>query len=99
MRPASPRIHNAILLLARKEPVASVKDPSEINFDFAKIRAQPAGGARRPREQQKAIDEAKNRTAATPKENARRRHLMAKPRQAVAPEKAGDAAAGPAAKM
>jgi len=86
-------------LLQMKNVVVSFdKDPNEINFDFAKIQAQPAAGQLTP-EQQKAIEETKNKNAEIAKENLRRADLNAKLRQADALEKAGDAATDPAAKM
>src|SRR3954447_20210387 len=75
------------------------KDPNEINFDLAKIAQQPAAGGGLTPEQQKAIDEAKNKNAEIAKENLRRADLNTKLRQADALEKAGDAAPDPAAKM
>jgi tetratricopeptide (TPR) repeat protein len=89
-------------LLQMKNVVVSFdKDPNEINFDFAKIAQQPAaaGGAGLTPEQQKQIEEAKNKNAEIAKENLRRADLNAKLRQADALEKAGDAAPDPAAKM
>jgi len=75
------------------------KDPNEINFDLAKIAQQPAAPGALTPEQQKAIDEAKNKNAEIAKENLRRADLNAKLRQADTLEKAGDAATDPAAKM
>jgi tetratricopeptide (TPR) repeat protein len=86
-------------ILQMKNVVVSFdKDPNEIDFDLAKIAQQPAAGGLTP-EQQKAIDEAKNKNAEIAKENMRRADLNAKLRQADALEKAGDAATDPAAKM
>jgi tetratricopeptide (TPR) repeat protein len=80
--------------------VSFEKDPNEINFDLAKIAQQPAaGGTGLTPEQQKQIDEAKNKNAEIAKENLRRSDLNAKLRQADTLEKAGDAAPDPAAKM
>ena len=89
------------MLVNMKNVVVSFdKDPNEINFDLAKIAQQPAaGGAGLTPEQQKAIDEAKNKNAEIAKENARRADLNGKLRQADSLEKAGDAATDPAAKM
>ena len=88
-------------ILQMKNVVVSFdKDPNEINFDLAKIAQQPAaGGVGLTPEQQKAIEEAKNKNAEIAKENMRRADLNAKLRQADALEKAGDAATDPAAKM
>jgi tetratricopeptide (TPR) repeat protein len=87
-------------LIQMKNVVVSFdKDPNEINFDLAKIAQQPAAGVGLTPEQQKAIEEAKNKNAEIAKENARRSDLNGKLRQADALEKAGDAAADPAAKM
>jgi tetratricopeptide (TPR) repeat protein len=87
-------------ILQMKNVVVSFeKDPNEINFDLAKIAQQPAAGGGLTPEQQKAIDEAKNKNAEIAKENLRRADLNAKLRQADALEKAGDAATDPAAKM
>ena len=87
-------------LIQMKNVIVSFdKDPNEINFDLAKIAQQPAAGGGLTPEQQKAIDEAKNKTAEIAKENLRRADLNANLRQADALEKAGDAATDPAAKM
>src|SRR3954447_5259210 len=87
-------------LVQMKNVVVSFdKDPNEINFDLAKIAQQPAAGGGLTPEQQKAINEAKNKNAEIAKENLRRADLNAKLRQADALEKAGDAAPDPAAKM
>ena len=87
-------------LMNMKNVVVSFdKDPNEINFDLAKIAQQPAAGGGLTPEQQKQIDEAKNKNAEIAKENARRSDLNAKLRQADALEKAGDAATDPAGKM
>ena len=87
-------------LIQMKNVVVSFeKDPNEINFDLAKIAQQPAAGGGLTPEQQKAIEEAKNKNAEIAKENARRAGLNEKLRQADALEKAGDAATDPAAKM
>src|SRR3954462_3261442 len=75
------------------------KDPNEINFDLAKIAQQPAAGGGLTPEQQKAINDAKNKNAEIAKENLRRSDLNAKLREADTLEKAGDAAPDPAAKM
>jgi len=75
------------------------KDPNEINFDLAKIAQQPAAGGGLTPEQQKQIEEAKNKNAEIAKENLRRADLNAKLREADALEKAGDAATDPAGKM
>ena len=75
------------------------KDPNEINFDLAKIAQQPAAGGGLTPEQQKQIEEAKNKNAEIAKENLRRADLNAKLREADTLEKAGDAAPDPAAKM
>src|SRR4051812_33928135 len=79
--------------------VSFEKDPNEINFDLAKIAQQPAAGGGLTPEQQKAIDEAKNKNAEIAKENLRRADLNTKLREADALEKAGDAATDPAGKM
>jgi tetratricopeptide (TPR) repeat protein len=87
-------------LMNMKNVVVSFdKDPNEINFDLAKIAQQPAAGVGLTPEQQKAIEDAKNKNAEIAKENARRSDLNAKLRQADALEKAGDAATDPAGKM
>jgi len=87
-------------ILQMKNVVVSFdKDPNEINFDLAKIAQQPAAGGGLTPEQQKQIEEAKNKNAEIAKENLRRADLNAKLRQADALEKAGDAAPDPAAKM
>jgi tetratricopeptide (TPR) repeat protein len=88
------------ILQMKNVGVSFDKDPNEINFDLAKIAQQPAGaGGGLTPEQQKQIDEAKNKNAEIAKENLRRADLNAKLRQADALEKAGDAATDPAAKM
>src|SRR3954468_14466665 len=79
--------------------VSFEKDPNEINFDLAKIAQQPAAGGGLTPEQQKQIDEAKNKNAEIAKENLRRADLNGKLRQADALEKAGDAATDPTGKM
>ena len=87
-------------LMNMKNVVVSFdKDPNEINFDLAKIAQQPAAGGGLTPEQQKQIDEAKNKNSEIAKENARRSDLNGKLRQADALEKAGDAATDPAGKM
>jgi tetratricopeptide (TPR) repeat protein len=89
-----------VIVQMKNVPVSFDKDPNEINFDLAKIAQQPAaGGGGLTPEQQKAIDEAKNKNAEIAKENLRRADLNAKLRQADALEKAGDAATDPSAKM
>src|SRR5882757_9754763 len=88
-----------VLVQMKNVPVSFEKDPNEINFDLAKIAQQPAAGGGLTPEQQKAIDEAKNKNAEIAKENLRRADLNAKLRQADALEKAGDAATDPAGKM
>src|SRR5438105_8648359 len=51
-----------VLVQMKNVPVSFDKDPNEINFDLAKIAQQPAaGGTGLTPEQQKAIDEAKNK--------------------------------------
>jgi tetratricopeptide (TPR) repeat protein len=87
------------ILQMKNVAVSFDKDPNEINFDLAKIAQQPAAGGGLTPEQQKQIDEAKNKNAEIAKENLRRADLNAKLRQADALEKAGDAAPDPAAKM
>src|SRR5437868_2571442 len=91
---------NKVIVQMKNVPVSFDKDPNEINFDLAKIAQQPAaGGVGLTPEQQKAIDEAKNKNAEIAKENLRRADLNAKLRQADTLEKAGDASTDPAAKM
>ena len=56
-------------LMNMKNVVVSFdKDPNEINFDLAKIAQQPAAGGGLTPEQQKQIDEAKNKNAEIAKE-------------------------------
>src|SRR6266436_5087025 len=88
-----------VLVQMKNVPVSFEKDPNEINFDLAKIAQQPAAGGGLTPEQQKAIDEAKNKNAEIAKENLRRADLNTKLREADALEKAGDAATDPAGKM
>jgi len=88
-----------VIVQMKNVAVSFDKDPNEINFDLAKIAQQPAAAGGLTPEQQKAIDEAKNKNAEIAKENLRRADLNAKLRQADALEKAGDAATDPSAKM
>src|SRR4051812_14344380 len=70
-------------LVQMKNVVVSFdKDPNQINFDLAKIAHQPAAGVGLTPEQQKAINDAKNKNAEIAKENLRRADLNAKLREA-----------------